>query len=318
MANGYIGLTDPDWYAFLRDQPRVDEVNFWKPHGGQSFRALNRGELFFFKLRAPHKAIAGFGFFDRYENLSARLAWDAFGEMNGAATFPEMIDRITRLRRDEQGVSELTGNFQIGCILLSAPVFFEEHEWVEPPFDWAKSGIQQGKGYDLTHGEGQRVFVESMLRARQSSRYWNVERTTQIVPEGAERYGNPVLVRPRLGQGLFSFAVRDAYEGACAITHEHSVPVLEAAHIRPYSIGGEHKVDNGILLRSDVHKLFDLGYVTVTPDYIFKVGDRLRDEFRNGRSYYSLNGKGIALPSAETLRPKRDLLAWHLSEKFLG
>ncbi|MGH7787473.1 MAG: hypothetical protein ACRERC_11440 [Candidatus Binatia bacterium] len=65
IANGYIGLTDPDWYSFLCAQARVDEVNFWQPHGGRTFRRLRPGELFFFKLRAPRKAIAGFGFFDR-------------------------------------------------------------------------------------------------------------------------------------------------------------------------------------------------------------------------------------------------------------
>ena len=62
-------------------------------------------------------------------------------------------------------------------------------------------------------------------------------------------------------------------------------PVLEAAHIKPYGRGGEHRVDNGLLLRSDLHRLYDQGYVTVTADYVFKVGERLREEFRNGRSY---------------------------------
>ena len=85
VANGYIALTDPDWYSFLRAHPRVDEVNFWQPHGGRTFRAVRPGDLFFFKLRAPQKAIAGFGFFERYESLPAWLAWDCFEEMNGAS-----------------------------------------------------------------------------------------------------------------------------------------------------------------------------------------------------------------------------------------
>ena len=66
MTRGYVGLTDPDWYSFLQTRPRVDEVNFWQPHGGRMFRALTPGEFFFFKLRAPHKAIGGFGFFERF------------------------------------------------------------------------------------------------------------------------------------------------------------------------------------------------------------------------------------------------------------
>ena len=281
------------------------------------FRAIRRGDPFFFKLRAPHKAIAGFGFFERYESLPAWLAWDCFAEMNGAPDFDSMIDRIGRLRHDDVPAFR-AGDFQIGCIMLSAPVFFGEDEWIDPPANWARTGIQQGKTYALDYGEGHRIFQQCLERARTGQRYWNVEFTPEEVAEQGERYGTPGLVRPRLGQGLFSLAVRDAYQGACAVTHEHSLPVLEAAHIKPYSCGGEHRVSNGILLRRDLHSLYDRGYVTVTPDYDFRVGDRLRDEFNNGRSYYSLHGARIDLPQDSTMRPGRELLDWHQSQVFKG
>jgi hypothetical protein len=83
-ARGYVGLTDPDWYGFLSSHPHVDEVNFWQPHGGRTFRALKQGEPFFFKLRAPQKAVVGFGFFERFESMEA---WA----------------RLGMLRRDERG-----------------------------------------------------------------------------------------------------------------------------------------------------------------------------------------------------------------------
>jgi hypothetical protein len=44
---GYVGLTDPDWSAYLTSPARVDEVNFWQPHGGRAFRALRPGDPFF-------------------------------------------------------------------------------------------------------------------------------------------------------------------------------------------------------------------------------------------------------------------------------
>lgn len=314
---GYIGLTDPDWHSFLSAHPRVDEVNFWQPHGGHAFRALKPGELFFFKLRAPHKAIAGFGFFERFESLPAWLAWDCFGEMNGAPNFETMIDHIVRLRGDS-GKSALAGDFQIGCIMISAPVFFAKDAWVKPPTDWAKTGIQQGKTYQLNSGEGRRIYEECIDRAQSGARYWNVEPAAHVVAEGLARYGNPVSVRPRLGQGLFSLAVRDAYDGACAVTHEHSAPVLDAAHIKPYGRGGEHLVNNGLLLRRDLHSLYDRGYVTVTADYVFRVGDRLREEFKNGRTYYTLNGSTIAIPVNKLLQPSKELLEWHGQEIFKG
>lgn len=316
-ATGFFGLTDPDWYAYLSKREKVDEVNFWQPHGDRTFRALKRGEPFFFKLRAPHKAIAGFGFFERYESLPAWLAWDCFGEMNGAPTIESMIDRLARLRGETQ-LPPRSGDFRIGCIMIAAPVFFEQDQWIRPPADWAITGIQVGKKYSLASGEGQRIFEECLERAATGSRYWNVERDTALLQADAPRYGAPVLVKPRLGQGLFSLAVRDAYEGACAVTEEHSAPVLEAAHIMPYARGGEHRVQNGLLLRRDLHSLFDKGYVTITPDRVFRVGDRLREEFKNGRSYYSLNGKRVVVPQDQTCLPSRDLLAWHGEEVFKG
>ncbi len=94
------------------------------------------------------------------------------------------------------------------------------------------------------------------------------------------------------------------------------MPVLEAAHIQPYSRGGAHRVDNGLLLRRDLHRLYDLGYVTVTPEYVFRVGDRLRDEFKNGRTYYSLDGATIATPDHPSWKPNRELSEWHRRSVF--
>lgn len=308
---GYVGLTDPDWYSFLSARPHVDEVNFWQPHGNRAFRAIKPGAPFFFKLRAPLKEIAGFGFFERFEMLPAWLAWECFEEMNGAPDFETMVDRIVRLRGD--GGSR-NGDFQIGCIMVTAPVFFARDEWVAPPSDWAKTGIQQGKTYALDSGEGNRLYRDCLARASQGARYWNVEHVVEDTP----RYGIPSLVKPRLGQGLFSLAVREAYKGACAVTGEHSGPVLEAAHIVPYGRGGEHRVDNGLLLRSDLHRLYDRGYVTVTPNHEFLVGDSLREDFNNGRSYYALSGSRIALPDNAAWQPCPERLEWHQQEVFRG
>ena len=64
------------------------------------------------------------------------------------------------------------------------------------------------------------------------------------------------------------------------------MPVLEAAHIKPYNLVGRHEISNGLLLRSDLHTLFDLGYMTVTPDDLrVRVSRRIHDEFENGREY---------------------------------
>ncbi len=65
-----------------------------------------------------------------------------------------------------------------------------------------------------------------------------------------------------------------------------TIPVLEAAHIRPYSQDGPHSVQNGLLVRYDMHILFDAGLLTVTPYLKIDVSPRIREQNSNGKLYY--------------------------------
>ena len=80
------GVTDNDWFAFLSQEPRIDEVTFWQPGGSGLFRRLNPGEPFLFKLHAPHHYIVGGGFFAHSTILPVSLAWKAFAAKNGTNT----------------------------------------------------------------------------------------------------------------------------------------------------------------------------------------------------------------------------------------
>ncbi|RJQ53310.1 MAG: HNH endonuclease [Actinobacteria bacterium] len=309
---GYIANTDYDWYTFLRQLGSVDEVNFWQPSGGQAFHAVPPGAPFFLRLKSPYNAIGGFGFFAGQAKLPAWLAWDSFEELNGAPDFETMRRWIERYR---QGPPDPLANYIIGCLMIAQPVFFSDNEWVREPADW-HSNIVRGKGIDLSGGEGRRILDECRARA---AGIWDEfgQAAAQEVLE-KERYGKPTLVMPRIGQGIFRVSVMQAYEGACAVTGERSLPVLEAAHVVPYTDGGKHEVSNGLFLRTDIHKLYDHGYVTVTPDYRFEVGRRLRDEYENGRTYYQLRGQPIRLPENEEDRPNKHHLEWHANQVFKG
>lgn len=239
------------------------------------------------------------------------MAWEAFREANGAPDFRTMVARVEKYRSRQSPRSATDPQYKVGCLMITAPVFFDEADWIPQPRDWRSNAVQ-GITYDLSAGEGKRVFDECQLRA-------GLERNRRepLVAEGS-RFGEPVLVAPRLGQGTFRVGVVDAYGRACAVTEEHSLPALEAAHIKPYAEGGEHRVSNGLLLRSDIHRLFDQGYVTVTPEHRFEVSRRLRDDFQNGRSYYPLHGRAIHLPRKVGERPEPGLLDWHNRERFLA
>ena len=95
------------------------------------------------------------------------------------------------------------------------------------------------------------------------------------------------------------------------MTGEHSLPALEAAHIRSFTSQGPHDVANGLLLRADFHRLFDQGYITVASDYRLEVSPRLKTEYHNGRSYYPFHGASLQLPSEPALRPAAEHLEWH-------
>ena len=73
------------------------------------------------------------------------------------------------------------------------------------------------------------------------------------------------VIAKRQGQPDFRKQLIRAYDGRCAVTECSVLEVLEAAHIKPFSKSGPNQTANGLLLRSDLHKLFDLGYLSVTP-----------------------------------------------------
>ena len=89
-----VAVTDYDWFQTLRIRGDWPEVNFWAP-GAASFRALEPGELFLFKLHSPRNFIVGGGIFAPSMMLPCSLAWEAFGQANGAVDFAQMRARST-------------------------------------------------------------------------------------------------------------------------------------------------------------------------------------------------------------------------------
>ena len=109
----------------------------------------------------------------------------------------------------------------------------------------------------------------------------------------------------------------EAYSRSCAITGERTLPVLEAAHIKPYSLAQQHEVSNGLLLRADLHKLFDEGYVTVDPqDRRIVVSTRIKAEFENGKDYYRLEGQLLREPPEIWAKPSAENLEYHAYNVF--
>jgi len=310
-VRAFVAVTGREWFEFLRARPDIDELNFWQPSGGRRFGAVGVGELLLFKLHAPANAIVGGGTFLWADSFPAWLAWEAFEEKNGATSFEQMRQRIQRYRR--QPISA-TGVEEIGCIVVGEPFFFDAAEWIEQPADWSPN-IVRGKTYSDATPEGRALLAEVVLRSEAITSVRKGAAATEIL---GPVFGEPGLARRRLGQGGFKLIVLDAYDRRCAVTGEKALPVLQAAHIKPVASGGLHQLLNGLLLRSDVHTLFDKGYVTITPDDRFRVSQRLRSDFDNGEHYFALEHSAVQMPGQPERRPSRDNLEWHNDMVFLG
>jgi len=300
----FVGVTDNKWFEFLAARA-PDEVNFWRP-SGKTFKAIPTGAPFLFKLHSPLNYIAGGGFFVKHTNLPLSLAWKAFSEKNGASTLVEFEQRIRKHRKDNHW------DPVIGCTILAEPFFLPREEWIAAPASWA-SNIVSGR----TYSEGQEDFhqlwdfVISKSYASQTQNHFGISESS--------RFGSEYLARARLGQGAFRVLVLDAYHRRCAVTGERVLPVLEAAHIKPYSEEGPHHTSNGLLLRSDLHTLFDSGYITVTRDLKLEVSKQIHEEFDNGKMYYSFHGQLLSvLPDSGSERPAMEYIDWHNSQRFLG
>jgi hypothetical protein len=108
----------------------------------------------------------------------------------------------------------------------------------------------------------------------------------------------------RQGQARFRSDLVNAYQGRCAVTRCDATMVLEAAHLRPYRGPGSNAVNNGLLLRADIHTLLDLRLLALEPDQR-TVG--LSRQLA-GTQYEAISGMRIAEPSDSSQRPARQAL----------
>ena len=186
----------------------------------------------------------------------------------------------TRIARYRRTDPNDRSDFAIGCRILTQPFFFEEANWIAVPPSWSPN-IVSFKTYNTGDAEGMALWeaVNDRLNALHSP----------VIREAGAQFGEPQLL-----------------------------PALEAAHIRPYGEGGEHEPRNGLLLRRDIHSLFDAGYVTVTPSLHFEVSRQIKEEFENGRDYYALHGQKIRAPEEISQRPDPVALTWHNEHCFKG
>lgn len=317
-----VSNTDRAWFDYLAELSRatggpLDEVNFWRPKDQDPVKSIPPGAPFFLRLKVPTFKIAGWGFFAHWRLVPLREAWLLFGEKNGAPDFDTFHENIERLRGSDPAAP---GAKPIGCVMLRHVTFLPEEHWIPwgTAEEWGRT-IVTDKGYDLTVEPGGRL----MTLLSQGGAHGAAPPPDLVgdrfkpLDVDARRWRQAVLAA-RDGQGTFRSRLLDAYGSRCALTGERVVPVLEAAHIQPYLGPASNHIQNGLLLRADLHNLYDEGLVTITPDYRFRVSERVRADYENGEDYYDMERAGVRLRDAvdESMSASRDALAWHKDHIF--
>ena len=195
----WVANTDFRWFSFLRARGGVDEVNFWQPNKVKPVE-LAPGSLWLFKRRVSEGGrIMGGAFFAHYSAITPRLAWDAFGELNGSATYEGFLKLVRG--HALHAIDPLSD--AIGASILTQPFFLPEDLWLDPPADWS-TNLTRGKSYDTTLGEGAVLWerIQFLLEGNSGGGH--------AIGTPKAGYGTPGVVLPRLGQGAFRVLITDA------------------------------------------------------------------------------------------------------------
>ena len=319
----YIAHTHREWFDYLsrlattgasgRPPVRLDEVNFWSPKAPKKLKDFSPGEPVFFRLGVPVRAIVGYGFFATFHPADVHLAWDLFGPKNGAPSLSELARILGR-----HTLVDLTA--PLGCTVLRDAVFWPEGRWI--PWDssrgYADSGVQRGRSDDDP------VNVTLLLDAIAVDGTTAPQELVQpFAPvEVDQRHWREAMQVDREGQGTFRLRLLQAYDGRCAITQEHTEPVLDAAHIQPYLGTMSNHVQNGLVLTKEFHALFDKGLATIEPPsaarqtYNLRLSPQIKERWNNGRRYYEYRDRELVVPLDPALRPSPLALEWHRENVF--
>jgi hypothetical protein len=170
--------------------------------------------------------------------------------------------------------------YDTGVIRLT---FNDEARTGTPEMTWKDEGDDEFKKYDVTV----------------TRRKTKIKDTAPPFDPKDRRDGRTKIERMvaiRQGQSEFRDSLLAAYEGQCAITGCGVEEVLEAAHIIPFRGDHTNDVTNGLLLRADIHTLFDLGIIKIDRDYSITAPISVRASL-------NIPAKIMNLPKHEALRP---------------
>lgn len=272
-----LAVTDETWFDYQRSHGFIDKVNFWTPSRIGPTR-ISKGDFFVFKLKGAGDRIGGFGTFEEYRFQSLEETWTEFGRKNGADSKADFLNTLTRFKSNN--------GKDCGCVVLNNVVYFDE------PINRESVGITAKPAQLYAYDSGQFPFDDILVSHSSFSLVQNATKKKKIQ-----------ISTVREGQAAFHTAVSKAYQSKCCITGETTPELLQAAHIQDYINKNSHHIQNGLLLRVDIHKLFDSGLLFIDQDYCVHVSSLVTTQ-----EYHDLEGTQISLPTNSSEWPSLDAL----------
>lgn len=299
--------TDPDWIAAIREYNIKNGANFWRKD--QRSLALQPGSYFYFKLRGS-RAIVGRGQFREQQTMDIPSAWRLFGHGNGVASEEELRTRAS-------SVLNLTLDAPINCLVFDNIQLLPPQRYFDISLARFPNGIMGPKFYEEGELEDVAAAFETHAgpyRHRELAEAETILRNQGLFDpatiETARQYQLRAICQ-RMGQSAFRLTLLGAYLGRCSVSDCDAVEALEAAHIIPYKGAATNTIQNGLLLRSDLHTLFDLGSWTLSDDYRVILSPRLINTV-----YAQFDTQPLRLPNQTNLFPSVEAIRHHRQNTF--
>lgn len=320
--SSYIINTDPHWFSFVFSRGLKNPV-FWRKRPSSPNRAaVVPGNPIFFRVThsnppviSAHGVLAG---------VHVSTLTEAFRLYDHRLGYPTMEEMINSSATWTSGVRLQPGT-RIYCMEISN---FQVVKDIRTDTELEGLGIDFDHRHVVTGKELDAVQTTALLNYAQLMEERPVGSLVSFIdhnitsdavdefnPQNTQDAREKIarLVAKRRGQPEFRKKLLAAYSSRCAITGCDAVAALEAAHIVPYRGPHTNHVTNGLLLRADLHTLFDLGLIAIDSDTMTVIvhPDLAATEYK------SIAGKPIALPKNRQQRPNKEALDMHRREAGL-
>ena len=292
-----ISPTDNNWFSNLRKEKVVDDINFWTPTPWNL--KFNEGDRWYFMLKSPIRKIGGGGYIKEYHNLTVEQAWNKYGVKNGFYSKGDFIKSLGKHKsKNSLDRNELEGSTIIGCIILRGAVFLNDDQYIDLE-DYKEINFSPNIVKYKRFNDDKDFLLEGVLKG---NIYNNDSDFEPLEPDTKKKKVISEIIR-REGQSEFKAALVEIYSGQCCITGESTPELLEAAHIQPYLSSKSNHLQNGLLLRTDIHKLFDKNLLFIDRSYKVRISSYVKS-----LDYQHLNGRAISMPKNHEFYPSLSAL----------